>query len=77
MSKQYYIRERRRFIKTDVPSVVDHRGDYYNEDGTFSKYRIDTSIGLCILQTPTEYIISELKPFKGRHHLRLFKIVQI
>lgn len=60
MNKQYYVREGRRFVKTDVPRVVDHRGEYYNEDGSFSKERTSVSIGLCIMQTPTECIICRL-----------------
>ena len=61
MNKQYYIREGRRFIKADVPSVVDYRGMYYNVDGTFSKERTNDSIGVCIIQTPTEAIVCSLK----------------
>lgn len=60
MSKQYYVREGRRFVKVDVPSVVDHRGEYYNADGSFSKEKRDDSVGVCIIQSPTECIICGL-----------------
>lgn len=63
MSKQYYVREGRRFVKTDVPSVVDHRGEYYNADGSFSKERRDDSVGVCVIQNPTECIICGLAEY--------------
>lgn len=64
MSKQYYVREGRRFVKADVPSVVDHRGEYYNADGSFSKEKRDDSVGVCIIQNPTECIICGLAEYK-------------
>jgi hypothetical protein len=65
MSKQYYVREGRLFVKTDVTSVVDHRGEYYNADGSFSKERRDDSVGVCIMQNPTECIICGLNEYKN------------
>lgn len=65
MSKQYYVREGRRFVKADVPSVVDHRGEYYNADGSFSKEKRDDSVGVCIIQNPTECIICGLAEYKN------------
>lgn len=64
MSKQYYVREGRRFVKADVPSVVDHRGEYYNADGSFSKEKRNDSVGVCIIQNPTECIICGLTEYK-------------
>lgn len=61
MSKQYYIREGRRFVKVNAPQVVDHRGQYYNEDGSFSEECRKDSIGVCIIQNPKECIICSLK----------------
>ena len=65
MSKQYYVREGRRFVKTDVPSVIDHRGEYYNTDGSFSKEKRNDSVGVCIIQNPTECIICGLCEYEN------------
>lgn len=68
MNKQYYVREGRRFVKTDVPSVIDHRGEYYNADGSFSKEKRDDSVGVCVIQNPTECIICGLNEYKNVTH---------
>lgn len=68
MSKQYYIREGRRFVKADVSSVVDHRGEYYNADGSFSKEKRSDSVGVCVIQNPTECIICGLNEYTNITH---------
>lgn len=58
-----YIRDGRRFVKASLQTQFkqnDMRGQYYNEDGTFSITRKQNSIGLCIIQNPTEYVICSL-----------------
>jgi hypothetical protein len=68
MNKQYYVREGSQFVKADVPSVVDHRGEYYNADGSFSKEKKDDSVGVCIMQNPAECIICGLNEYKNVTH---------
>ena len=55
MNKKLYFREGRRFVQ-----IQDCTGMYYNRDGSFSKEKTNTSIGLCVLQTPTKRIIYQL-----------------
>lgn len=43
--------------------MIDHRGEYYNADGSFSKERRDDSVGVCIMQNPTECIICGLNEY--------------
>lgn len=51
-----YKREGRQFVE-----VPDHRGMYYNNDGTFSKERKSNSIALCVDQSPTDITLCMLR----------------
>jgi len=53
-----YKREGRRFVACEL---VDNTGKYYQSDGTFSDYKTEASIGLCILSSVTEDIVMYLK----------------
>lgn len=53
-----YKREGRRFVACEL---VDNTGKYYQSDGTFSDYKTEASIGLCISSSVTEDIIMYLK----------------
>lgn len=53
-----YKREGRRFVACEP---VNNTGKYYQSDGTFSDYKTEASIGLCISSSVTEDIVMYLK----------------
>ena len=53
-----YKREGRRFVAC---KLIDNTGKYYQLDGTFSDYKTEESIGLCISSSVTEDIVMYLK----------------
>lgn len=53
-----YKREGRRFVACEL---IDNTGKYYQSDGTFSDYKTEASIGLCISSSVTEDIVMYLK----------------
>jgi hypothetical protein len=53
-----YKREGRRFVACEL---IDNIGKYYQLDGTFSDYKTEASIGLCISSSVTEDIVMYLK----------------
>lgn len=58
-----YKREGRRFVKVDIPNVVDNSGKYYQKDGSFVEERTKDSIGLCIISTPKEHVVMSLRSY--------------